>query len=267
MNSLSFLGRSGNLISVTLAGQGQPLVLLHGFPLDHRQWQAQLSGLAEHFRVIAPDLRGFGKSTLTEQAYSLADLADDVEQVRLHLVDAGPIALCGLSMGGYVAFEYWRRYSRNLSALVLTNTKPDADDATAKANRRTMIGEAERAGSWSVVSGLIGKQLTKHHVEQRGAIYHSVQQMMKECTVDGVRGALRAMAERADFTAALPSLTTPTLVIAGEEDPITPAAATRMWSAMLPNAACHVVAESAHLTPLEQPQHFNSLVREFLSSQ
>ncbi len=267
MNSLSFLARNGNLISLTVAGQGPPLLLLHGFPLDHRQWQEQLSGLAEHFRVIAPDLRGFGKSTLTEQVYSMGDLADDVEQVRLHLAGDGPIALCGLSMGGYVAFEYWRRYSQNLSALVLTNTKPDADDEAGKANRLAMIDAAEREGSWSVVSGLIGKQLTQAHVEQRGAIYHSVEQMMRACTVEAVCGALRAMAARSDFTAALPSITTPTLVIAGEEDPITPAAATRKWSAMLPNAVCHVIAESAHLTPLEQPQHFNSRVREFLGSQ
>lgn len=265
MNALSFLAPSGNLISLTVAGQGKPLILLHGFPLDHRQWQAQLTGLAKQFRVIAPDSRGFGQSTLTEQPYTMADMADDVEQVRLHLAGDEPIALCGLSMGGYVAFEYWRRYPENLAALVLTNTKPEADDEQGRANRQAMIDQAQLTGSWSAISGLITKQLSKAHVEERGAVYRSVEQMMKACSVDGVCGALRAMGQRPDFTASLPRLNTPTLVVTGEEDPIAPPAATRKWAAVLPRAECHVVAGTAHLTPLEQPDEFNSLVREFLA--
>ena len=85
MNRLSFLAARGNLISVTIAGEGLPLILLHGFPLDHRLWLPQLDYLSNHYRVIAPDLRGFGQSTLTEEPYSLGDLADDIEQVRKHL--------------------------------------------------------------------------------------------------------------------------------------------------------------------------------------
>ncbi len=265
MNTLSFLAPRGNLISLTVAGQGKPLMLLHGFPLDHRQWLEQLTGLAEHFRVIAPDLRGFGQSTLTDQPYSMADLADDVEQMRMHLAGSEPLALCGLSMGGYVAFEYWRRYPQNLSALVMADTRPEADDDQGKANRQAMIDRVQQAGSWPAVSGMLDKLLTQSNLQERGSVYHSVEQMLKSCSADAVCSAQRAMARRTDFTASLPGLTTPTLVIVGEDDPITPPAATGKWAAMMPHSQYHVVAGAAHLTPLEQPEQFNSLVREFLA--
>lgn len=265
MNTLSFLAPSGNLVSLTVAGQGPPLILLHGFPLDHRQWQEQLTGLAEYFRVIAPDLRGFGKSTLAAQPHSMADLADDVEQVRKHLAGDGQIALCGLSMGGYVAFEYWRRHAQHLSALVLTNTKPEADDEQGKAGRQAMVDQAQQSGSWAAVSAMLSKQLSKAHQQERGHVFLSLERMLKSCSVEAVCSAQRAMANRADFTTSLPRLNTPTLVIAGEEDPITPPAATRKWAAVMPHSQCHVVAGAAHLTPLEQPEQFNSLVRDFLA--
>lgn len=265
MNTLSFVAPSGNLISLTVAGQGPALILLHGFPLDHRQWQEQLTGLSEYFRVIAPDLRGFGNSTLASQPHTMADLADDVEQMRLHLAGDEKIALCGLSMGGYVAFEYWRRHPQYLSALVLTNTKPEADDEQGKASRQAMIDQAQQSGSWSAVSGMLSKQLSEAHQQERGDVYQNVERMLKACSVEALCNAQRAMANRADFTTFLPRLSTPTLVIAGEEDSITPPMATRKWAAVMPHSQCHVVAGAAHLTPLEQPEQFNSLVREFLA--
>jgi 3-oxoadipate enol-lactonase len=266
MNTLSFLAKRGNLISVTIAGEGPPLVLLHGFPLDHRQWAQQLETLSKHYRVIAPNLRGFGHSTLTEEPYSLADLADDVEQVRQHLTDNQSIALCGLSMGGYVAFEYWRRYARNLRALILTNTKPDADSDQAKAARLAMIEQAKQSGSWQAISGMLPKLISPAHYAERGAIYQATEQMLRACSVDALCMAQRAMAARADFISSLPSLLTPTLVVSGEEDSIAPPAATRKWAAVIPDSECHVLPAAAHLTPLEQPQQFNRLLHEFLSS-
>ncbi len=266
MNRLSFLAARGNLISVNIAGEGLPLVLLHGFPLDHRLWLQQLDRLSAYYRVIAPDLRGFGQSTLTDGSYSLTDLAEDVEQVRQHLTDNQPIALCGLSMGGYVAFEYWRCHSKSLTALILTNTKPEADSEQARLARHVMIERARTLGSWQAVSEMLPKLLSGNHLAERGAAYQAAEQMLRACTADAVISAQRAMATRSDFISSLPALHTPTLVIAGEEDAIAPPTATRKWAAVIPNSQCHVLADAAHLTPLEQPQQFNQLVHEFLES-
>lgn len=266
MNKLSFLARRGNLISVTVAGEGMPLILLHGFPLDHRLWLQQFDCLSKNYCVIAPDLRGFGQSTLTEEPYSMADLAEDIEQTRQHLTDNQPVALCGLSMGGYVAFEYWRCYPKSLTALILANTKPEADTDQGRAARQAMSEQAHQLGGWQAVSKMLPKLLSEKHLNQGGSQFHAVEQMLRACSADAVSSAQRAMAERADFIAMLPALSTPTLVITGEEDTIAPPTATRKWAAVIPNSQCHVLAGAAHLTPLEQPQQFNQLVHEFLGS-
>ncbi|MCC7337902.1 MAG: alpha/beta hydrolase [Pirellulaceae bacterium] len=266
MNKLSFLAKRGNLISVTVAGEGMPLILLHGFPLDHRLWLQQFDYLSKNYCIIAPDLRGFGQSTLTEEPYSMADLAEDVEQVRQHMTDDQPVALCGLSMGGYVAFEYWRHYSKSLTALILANTKPEEDTDQGRAARRAMSERAHQLGSWHAVSEMLPKLLSEQHFAQLGSQFQAAEQMLRSCSADAVSSAQRAMADRADFIALLPALSTPTLVITGEEDTIAPPAATRKWAAVIPNSQCHVLAGAAHLTPLEQPQQFNQLVHEFLGS-
>lgn len=266
MKPISFMATSGNHISVTANGAGTPLVLLHGFPLDHRQWLPQLERLSAHYRVIAPDLRGFGQSTLTEQAYSIAELAADVEQVRQHFCPQERIVLCGLSMGGYAAFEYWRHHAANLLGLILVNTKPDADTAEARAARQQMSALARQAGSWPAVSGMLPKLLSAHQLTERGPAYQATEQMLKACSVDAICQAQQALAARADFIVKLPAIETPTMVITGSEDSIAPPESTRKWAAVIPNSSCHVISGTAHLTPLEAPDQFNDLVHSFVQS-
>jgi 3-oxoadipate enol-lactonase len=264
MHHLSFLADRGNLISVTTAGQGPPLILLHGFPLDHRQWLPQLKSLSANYHVIAPDLRGFGRSALTDQPYTISDLASDVEQVRHHFANGERIALCGLSMGGYVAFEYWRSYAPQLAGLILANTKPDADSDQARLARAEMCTRAQAGGAWEAVSGMLPKLLSEQHLNEQGEAFMATQQMLKDCSVEAVCCAQRALANRADFIARLPSIHTPTLVITGEADSIAPADATRKWAAVIPDSRCHVIPQAAHLTPLESPEQFNQPLHDFL---
>ncbi len=266
MNTISFLAARGNLISVTTTGAGPPLILLHGFPLDHRQWLPQLNDLSPHYRVIAPDLRGFGQSTLTEQPYTIADLAEDVEQVRQHFSPSEPIVLCGLSMGGYVAFEYWRRYATHLLGMILANTKPEADTPEARTAREQMSIVAQKSGSWEAVSAMLPKLLTAHQLKERGPAYLATEQMLRACSIEAVCHAQQALAGRADFIIKLPAIGTPTLVITGSDDVIAPPAATRKWAAVIPNSSCHVIPSAAHLTPLEAPDEFNNQVHSFMQS-
>jgi 3-oxoadipate enol-lactonase len=266
MHTLSLLAPRGNTLSVTAAGHGMPLFLLHGFPLDHLMWSGQLQRLSKDFRVIAIDLRGFGKSSLDAPSYSIIDLADDVEFVRSHLAANERITLCGLSMGGYVAFEYWRRHGQHLAGLVLANTKPDADSEQAKSGRLQMAAVAQSQGAWPAISGMLEKLLSKVHQQPGSEVYRQVEQIMRGCRAEAISAAQHAMANRADFVPHLAAIDVPTLVLTGEQDQIAPPEATRHWASSLPSARFIVLPEAAHLTPLEAGHEFARHVTEFMQS-
>ncbi len=266
MKTVSFIAKHGNSISVTSAGSGPTLMLLHGFPLDHRMWQSQLECLSQHYHVVAPDLRGFGQSTLAEQSYTMADLADDVEAVRQHIAPNQSISLCGLSMGGYVAFEYWKRYGPNLNALILANTKPESDSAAARAARYEMAEQAKRLGAWPAISGMLVKLISPYHLEHKPEIAQTAERILRDCSAEAVVQAQHAMAIRTDFSQHLQSIFTPTLVITGQHDPIAPPDATRLWADKLARGQFRMLASASHLTPLETPDEFNGQIRSFLAA-
>jgi pimeloyl-ACP methyl ester carboxylesterase len=266
MNRISLLAPRGHSLAVTACGTGPTLFLLHGFPLDHRMWIHQLNELSGNFHVIAPDFRGFGSSTcgLDFPDYSLADLADDIEFIRRHLAGDQPISICGLSMGGYVALEYWRRHRGKLRGLVLANTKPDADTEAARQVRMEMARIAREQGTQSAVAAMLDKLLTPPSSAERASLRQHVGEIMFSIRPEAIVAAQTAMANRADFRDQLPSMNVPTLVITGEHDPLAPPAATQDWSQLIPNADYQVLAEAAHLTPLEVPEAFNERLASFL---
>ncbi len=265
-NSIQILGPRGNTLAVHAAGEGATLFLLHGFPLDHRMWQHQLQALCQRMHVVAVHLRGFGNSTFDEGQYTLAELAQDVEFLRQHLAGNEPIWLCGLSMGGYVAFEYWRQFANNLRGLILTNTKPTGDNAEAKANRLAMADKALEQGSWGAVEAMFPKLLSEQSQVAQPDLIEIVQSMMKTAAPASIAAAQRAMAERRDFSAQLSTIHVPTLVVAGEADPIAPAEEGRKWSNSIPGARFEIIPATAHLSPLENPAAFNQLVLDFISA-
>lgn len=268
-NQVSFIGARGNTISVLAAGSASAerptLMLVHGFPLDGQFWEPQLAALAERFHVLAPELRGFGQSDLSADDYSLADLADDLEQVRSHLASQQKLFLCGLSMGGYVAFEYWSRHPQHLAGLILTNTKPSSDSEEAQAGRQMMADKAIREGTWAAVEPMLPKLMTPHTSQPEAAT--KIEAMMRAVPPATVAAASRAMAMRRDFTPMLGDNNLPTLVITGEHDAIAPPEATQQWAALIPNATCKIVANSGHLTPLETASQFNAIVSDFICPQ
>lgn len=263
---LSILGPRGDSLSVVAAGDhGPPLILLHGFPLDHRLWQNQMDYFSQRFRVIAPELRGFGQSTLDEPPYRIQDLADDIERIRCHLASNQSIVLCGLSMGGYVAFEYWRLYGAQLKGLVLTNTKPDADDDLARQARLAMAERAIQAGAWSAVEGMLPKLLSEHALQHLPEVVAWTQAMMKAVPAQTVAAAQYAMANRRDFRTLLSEIHVPTLVVTGDRDPIAPPQATQQWSEQIAHSQFVAIPDCGHLCPLEAPQEFNRVLRGFLT--
>src|SRR4029079_5821782 len=141
-------------------GAGQPVLLVHGFPLDHTMWNAQIEVLSDHARVIAPDLRGFGQSPLGSvdptHGITMERYADDLAEFldELNLGTHQPIVFVGLSMGGYIAWQFVRKYASRLRALALLDTRSLADTEEARAGRIKM---AENVAEWG--SGRVGEML------------------------------------------------------------------------------------------------------------
>ncbi|MFK7738560.1 MAG: alpha/beta fold hydrolase [Pirellulaceae bacterium] len=262
MHRLSLLGPNGQALSVVTSGSGPALMLVHGFPLDHRMWDEQLAQLSKRFRVICPELRGFGASTLAEGAsYRIGDLAEDLEFVGHSLAHDEPIALCGLSMGGYVAFEYWARHPERLSQLVLTSTRPGLDADAAKAGRRMMAEKALSAGTPAAVEGLDEKLLAAKSADH---IRQKTLEMMRSVAPEAIVAAQTAMVHRAGFEERLSEIQVPTLVLTGEQDQLAPPGPSKEWAAMIPKARFQSLPDCGHLSPIEQPELFNQALVQFL---
>ena len=257
---------NGQTISFVEKGRGLPLVLVHGFPLDNRIWEAQIASLSDKYRVIAPDLPGFGKSQPPpKQPFTLESLADTLHAF-LTQIKATPCALAGLSMGGYLSFAYERKYPTTLSALILVDTKAEADTTEGKAGRNKMIETARSGGSKPIAATMLPKMITAESQKNRPQLAQQVNAIMEACPPITIEYALAAMRDRNDYRDCLPSVAEPTLIIVGDNDPITPPAIAETMHKAIPHSKLVVVKGAAHLSTMEQPEQVNQAIRQFLSS-
>ncbi len=246
-------------------GAGIPVIFLHAFPLNRSMWQAQITALLneQRFRLVALDWRGFGESEINVEVSSMDLLAGDV----LGLMDAlgmQQAILCGLSMGGYVAFNFMRRYPQRVGGLILADTKPGADNEEARANREKVAQLAESQGAGAIAEMQAPRLLSTYTRSHHPEIELQVRQMINAATSRGIAAASRGMALREDATDLLPAITCPTLVIVGEDDALTPPDLARDYAAMIPGAQFARIPQAGHLSNLEQPQIFFEVVRNFL---
>jgi pimeloyl-ACP methyl ester carboxylesterase len=210
-----------------------------------------------------PDLRGHGLSEATKGVYLMDLLARDVKALLDHL-GVGTIVLGGLSMGGYVAFAFYRLFRERVHGLILADTKAEADAPEAKLRREEQALSALRNGSGEIAGQLIGKMFTERTLKANLVLTERVRRMMENTSPVGVAGALRGVAERLDSTPLLPSIKVPTLVIVGEEDTITPVADARRVAGMIPGSELAVVQGAAHLSTLEKTEEVTGTIRRFL---
>ncbi|MBX3420617.1 MAG: alpha/beta hydrolase [Pirellulaceae bacterium] len=263
LNSIALITPSGRTLSVKALGSGPAVILLHGFPLDHRMWTQTAEHLGTWFHCLIPELRGFGLSSLDDQ-YRIEDLADDIDVMRKHLAPDQQVHLIGLSMGGYVALEYWRKYGQHLKSLTLTNTKPSVDDTAARQARLDMAERVVQAGTWPTVQPLMGRLIAAN--SSGTEVHQLLQTILQTASPAAIAAAQRAMAERRDFVPHLESIKLPTLVLTGQLDPLAPPDATRQWAERISTSSYHEIPSVGHMTPMEAPAHFNRLVGEFLLS-
>lgn len=239
------------------------LVLVHGFPLDSRMWAAQLQALSDHARVIAPDLRGFGQSK-SEGPFTIESLADDLHALLAEM-NALPCVLAGLSMGGYVALAFAKKYAADLRGLILVDTKAEADTAEQKQGRQKMIDTARSpAGAAAVAEQMLPKMLAKDAATRRPGQAQELRRIMEGCPPKTIENALAAMRDRPDRSGELASIRVPTLILVGDGDQITPPAVAETMAKAIPGAQLAVVHGAGHMAPLEQPEQVNRAIRQFL---
>jgi len=253
-------------LAVTEAGEGQPIVFLHAFPVDSRMWTPQIAGLRHAWRGIAPDLRGFGGSaTPRVPARTIGAHADDVIAV-IEALRVGPVVLAGLSMGGYIAFECWRRRPGVVRALVLADTRAEADTDEARSKRVTMQALARGAGSAAVIDAMLPNLLGATTQTANPHLGLEVRAWASATPAAGVVDALEVLRTRPDSRPTLPTITCPTLVIVGREDTLTPPAVAHVMRDGIAGARYVEIPEAGHLANIEQPEAFTRALNDFLST-
>jgi len=252
---------AGGEMVVAEYGEGDPLLLVHGFPLDRRMWRGQIGALPG-LRLILPDLRGHGESEPAPPPYTLIDLAEDLRQLLDHL-GLERVMLGALSMGGYVALAFAARYPERLRALFLLDTHPKPDSPEARRARAEAAARVRRAG----VSELVDEQMEKLVGTRDVApdVVALTRQMILDMSVEGMVGSLTAMAARPDSTPVLPLIPCPTLVVVGSDDAIASPAMAREMAAAIPGAELVEISGVGHLAPLEKPAAVNAALRDFIA--
>lgn len=259
---MSTMEIAGNHFQVIDEGTGTPILFVHGFPLSSAMWKFQQAEFRTTHRVILPDLRGFGQSTTTgQEATSLAMHADDLAAILDRLSIKEPVILCGLSMGGYIAFRFWQQHARRLRALILCDTKAAADTEEAAKNRLAMADKVLNEGAQIAADAMLPKLFDSATPKD---IIDETYQVMRATNPRAIAAAQRAMAVRPDSTPLLKTIGVPTLVIAGEEDHIIKPDEMKAMAAAIPNSQFVTIPLAGHMAPLEQPAVVNAAIRKFL---
>jgi pimeloyl-ACP methyl ester carboxylesterase len=246
-------------------GSGRPLLLVHGFPLTHAMWSQQIATLSDTYRVIAPDLRGFGGSPFVEGEIGMETYGADLSALLDHLGLAEPIAMAGFSMGGYVLLALLREQPGRVDRLALIDTKATADSPEAKAGRLAAAESVLVDGSGVVARGMIEKLFAPATREARPNLEAELLEMMSEQAPGAVAQALLAMASRPDSMPLLAALEVPTMVIVGSEDVIATPEEARWMADEIPGAQLVEIAGAGHMAPVERPDAVNRALASWLA--
>ncbi len=258
-------------LSYVDCGTGQTILLVHGFPLDHTMWDAQIEALSPRSRVIAPDLRGFGTSPLgsadPERGISMERYADDLAELLdiLRLGSENPVIFVGFSMGGYIAWQFMRKYAARIRALVLCDTRASADTDEARAGRLKMAQKISEWGAARVADMMGPKLVAPKTFESRPAVVSAIRRIVERTAPSAIAAAQRGMAARPDMAAFLSQINAPTLVLVGADDAISPPAEMQSIAAAIPDSEFVIIPNAGHMTTMENPNAVNQATTDFIS--
>jgi 3-oxoadipate enol-lactonase len=246
-------------------GSGPAVVLLHGFPFNRSMWREQVEALSASYRVVTPDLRGHGATTATTDPATMDEMARDVAAL-LDELDIRRAAIAGLSMGGYVAFSFYRRFPLRVRSLILADTRPQADTDEARENREQQAEKALTEGMEAIAETLLPKLLASSTFDERPRIVERVREMITSTDPQGAASALRGMATRSDQTHLLPQILSPTLLLFGSEDQLTPLKDAEVLHREIRGSRLEIIKGAGHVSNIEQPTKFNRALKDFLDS-
>lgn len=244
------------------SGEGPAVLFLHGYPFDKSMWSEQIDAItAAGFRAIAPDLRGLGETESSAEVAPMDEMARDaaalLDQLRVEQA-----VVCGLSMGGYVAFEFMQLFPARVRGLVLAGTRAPADNEQEKAGREQQAQTMLRAGMVPISIATLPKLLGPRTLIEKPDVVKRVRGMITRSDPKGAAAAQRGMAARRDYTADMPNINVPTLVIVGREDSIRPVADAEFMHRGIRNSRLEIIEDAAHMTNIEQPEVFNRVLIE-----
>jgi|ERR1043165_10045126 pimeloyl-ACP methyl ester carboxylesterase len=275
----SFAAVRGIDMAYADAGEGPAVLFLHGYPFDKSMWSAQIKAVAENgFRAVAPDLRGFGETVAPASVgdssapghrlksaplSTMDDMARDAAALLDHL-NIDQAVVCGLSMGGYVAFEFVHLFPARVTGLVLAGTRAPADNEHEKAGREQQVQTMLRAGMVPISIATVPKLLAPRTLADKPDVIKRVRKLITGSNPKGAAAAQCGMAGRRDYTGDLPRIKAPTLIVVGREDPIRPVSDAEFMHERISHSQLEVIEDAAHMTNLEEPEVFNRVLVDFL---
>jgi 3-oxoadipate enol-lactonase len=252
-------------ISYEILGDGPPVVLLHPFPANHELWLRAAQQLTSRYRVILPDLRGHGDSGVGEGPATMPKHAADISRV-LDDAKLGRAAFAGVSIGGYVLFEFWRRNRDRISALALIDTKAAPDTPEGRAGRLRSAADVLERGVEPFIENMLPKLLGETTRHARPDLVESAQKMMLKMSPDDISLVLKGMAERPDSITTLKTLGVPTLILVGDEDTLTPVADAELMKQNISGSQMKVIPKAGHYAVWEQPEETGKVLRQFFDT-
>jgi 3-oxoadipate enol-lactonase len=244
-------------------GDGPPVVLLHPFPVHHEFWLPAVQSLITRYRVILPDLRGHGESDVGAGPATMEKHASDLAQV-MDDADIGRAPLVGVSIGGYLLFEFWRRHRGRVAALVLCNTKAPADSGEARAGRLQAADDVLERGTEPFFQSMVRRLVGSTTLETRPDLVDGALRMMRKMSPEDVAQVQRGMAERPDSVDTLKTINVPTLLITGDEDIFTGVNEAELMRQHVSGSQLRVIPKAGHYAVWEQPEEAGKLLRQFL---
>jgi pimeloyl-ACP methyl ester carboxylesterase len=256
--------RSGDAeIFFEIRGDGPPVVLLHPFPCHREFWRPVAAALESRYRLILPDLRGHGDSEIGEGPALMAKHAGDIARV-LDAAGIGKAAFVGCSIGGYILFEFWRRFRERVASVALCDTRPQADTAEARANRLQAAATVLEQGTEPFIESMIPKLMGRTTVAARPDLVDGARAMMRKMSAEDISQVQRGMAERPDSVADLKTINVPTLIAIGEEDVLATVADGELMRQNIAGSQLKVIPKAGHYAPWEQPEAVGTVLRQFL---
>ncbi|MCS7054162.1 MAG: alpha/beta hydrolase [Ignavibacterium sp.] len=254
-----------NNISVITDGdkEAKPIVFIHGFPYDHSMWKKQINYFSNSYYCISYDIRGFGESRDFDGQHTMEMFVDDLELIIDEMNLQKPV-LCGLSMGGYISLRALERFQNKLSAVILCDTRSQADDNQGRLKRASAIKRINSEGHKEFIKEFITNCFGDYFKQNFSEELQSIIEYSQTFDPKGIKGALLAMLSRTDTTSFLEKIEIPILLICGKQDNLTPPSVMRDMYHKIKNSEFVEIENAGHLAPIENPEEVNSAISKFL---